>query len=345
MFEQICANLANAALAGDQQAFGPLLPAVQEQAAGLPADRLTAGVRAMAGAIAEASPHLGGWVAVLTGALVENGADAGPAGPAVVDRLVEVAAAALAFAGAWEKATGGAPPDPMEHQPSQEVWETVHPELGDGAGITMESWWALPQFAMAASTMLARDQAVRASVTERDFKISVVEQAAPHLGQLEYVRDLLKVLDGERLLVLDRATGRGWTVVIGGVGDNFQLHTLLAHALVRPGGMPGEAPDPRWVASSIDQDVEPGTPPVAGVWNLVDAHGSWIWNEGVPADIPEVGGTRIVVLDPPTYPRTWSPGRRFPLMPGSLTVEGAHAPEELRDWWQHVKPAVPPAGG
>jgi hypothetical protein len=49
----------------------------------------------------------------------------------------------------------------------------VLPELGDGGGVTMESWWALPQYAMAASTMLARGQAVRASVTERDFKISV----------------------------------------------------------------------------------------------------------------------------------------------------------------------------
>jgi hypothetical protein len=233
----------------------------------------------------------------------------------------------------------------MEHQPSREAWETVSPALGDGAGVAMESWWALPQFAMAASTMLARGQAVRASVADRDLKISVVEQAARHCGQLEYVRDLLKVLDGERLLVLDRATGRGWTVVIGGIGDNFQLHTLLAHALIRPGGIPGQAPDPRWVASSTDQDVEPGTPAVAGAWNLVDAHGSWIWNEGVPADIPAVGGTRIVVLDPPAYERTWSPGRRFPLMPGSLTVEGAHEPGELRDWWQHVKPAVPPAGG
>jgi len=40
--------------------------------------------------------------------------------------------------------------------------------------------------------------------------------------------DLLAVRDAEELLVLHPGQGRGYRVRAGGIGDNFQLHTLLA---------------------------------------------------------------------------------------------------------------------
>jgi hypothetical protein len=345
MFEQTCADLTRAAIDQDQEAFGRLLNEVQRSAGAVSAEELTAGTRAMAQGVAEASLDQAAWLAVLSGALVETGADAGAAGTAVTGRLLEVTTGALAFADAWEKTGAEEPPDPHEHEPSREIWEVVHPGLGDGAGPAMEAWWSLPRFALAASTMLSVSPMVRASVTGREALAAAVDRATPHCGQLGFVGDLLRVLDGERLLVLDRASGRGWTVVIGGIGDNFQLHALLAGELIRPGRLPGQAPDPRWVACSLDQDVTPDTPAVTGRWNLVDAHGEWIWNEGVPADIPQVDGARVVVLDPPAYERSWSPGRRFPLMPASIIVEAAHEPAALADWWQRVKPATTdPAG-
>jgi hypothetical protein len=340
MFEQTCAELTRAAIARDEQAFGGLLQQVHQVAGGLPAAELTAGVRQLAEGITRASLDQAAWLAVLSGAIVENGADANAPGTAVMGRLHEVTAGALAFAGAWEKAAGGEPPDPAENEPSRESWDVVRPGLGDGAGPAMEAWWSLPRFALAASTVLSVSPMVRASVPDRETLAVAVDRAERYCGQLAYVRDLLRVLDGERLLVLDRASGRGWTIVIGGIGDNFQLHTLLAGALIGPGRLPGTAPDPRWVASSLDQDVPPGTPAVTGHWNLVDVDGQWIWNEGVPADIPEVGGTRVVVLDPPAYTRSWNPGRRFPQMPASFFVEAEHDPASLRGWWQRVRPAT-----
>lgn len=340
MFEQMCAELSRAAIDRDEQTFGGLLQEVHRAAAAVPAAELTAGVRLLAQGIAQASLDQAAWLAVMSGAIVENGADADAPGTAVMGRLLEVTTGALAFAGAWEKAAGGEPPDPAENEPSREAWDVVRPGLGDGAGPAMEAWWSLPRFALAASTVLSVSPMVRASVPDRETLAAAVDRAEPHCGQLAYVRDLLRVLDGERLLVLDRASGRGWTVVIGGIGDNFQLHTLLAGALIGPDRLPGNAPDPRWVASSLDQDVPPGTPSVTGQWNLVDVDGEWIWNEGVPADIPEVGGTRVVVLDPPPYERSWSPGRRFPQMPASIFVEAAHDPANLQGWWQRVRPAT-----
>ncbi|GLY81141.1 hypothetical protein [Actinoallomurus iriomotensis] len=341
MFEQTCAELTRAAIdRDDERAFGRLLRQVHQAATVIPVAELTAGVRLLAQGVAEAPLDYAASLAVMSGMIVENGADADAPGTAVMGRLLEVTTGALTFADAWAKAAGGEPPDPAEHQPSREVWDVVRPGLGDGAGPAMEAWWSLPRFALAASTVLSVSPMVRASVPDRETLAAAVDRAEDHCGQLTYVRDLLRVLDGERLLVLDRASGRGWTVVIGGIGDNFQLHTLLAGELIRPDRLPGQAPDPRWVGSSLDQDVPPGTPAVTGQWNLVDVDGEWIWNEGVPADIPEVGGTRVVVLDPPPYERSWNPGRRFPQMPASLFVEAAHDPASLQGWWQRVRPAT-----
>src|SRR3569833_672443 len=170
MFEQTCADLTRAAIDQDQEAFGRLLNEVQRSAGAVSAEELTAGTRAMVQGVAEASRDQAAWLAVLSGALVETGADAGAAGTAVTGRLLEVTTGALAFADAWEKTGAKEPPDPHKHEPSREIWEVVHPGRGDGAGPAMEAWWSLPRFALAASTMLSVSPMVRASVTGREAR-------------------------------------------------------------------------------------------------------------------------------------------------------------------------------
>ncbi|HEU4955135.1 MAG TPA: hypothetical protein VFT28_11195, partial [Gemmatimonadales bacterium] len=310
-FHQICDQTVQAALVEDQ-AFSDLLPRLMDEARRVPPRELSRAMPRMAQGIAESPPNLGGWLAVLAGAWVENGADPDPVGPAVVARTVEVAAAAVAFAGAWEESAGGKPPHMKEERPSQQVLDVVAPKLGDGCVTAMMSWFALPEFAMSVCTILSVSPAVRAAVPDRDLAFKAAKLTAPHWGQMDYVADLVRVLDDHPLLVLDRESRRGWMITIRGVGDNFQLHTLLGGGLVnRPDGVPGHDPDPSWISGFTDGEA--GSEPVIGWWNLTDAHGDPIWNEGVPADIPEVNGTRVVVLDPQSYQRSWSPGRRFPL--------------------------------
>lgn len=346
-FQHLVDALVRAALVEDQ-AFSDLLPQLMHESQGAPAAAKSAALPRLAEGIAEAPVNLGGWLAVMSGAWVESGADPAPVGHAVVHRLTETIAAALAFGDAWQEATGSKPPDMQEEQPSQQIFDTVAPRLGDGAVTAMMAWFALPQFAMAGSTVLAMSPATRAGLDDREFRASVAGRAAEHLPHLDHVAALLRVLDGERLLVLDRATRHGWTVTIGGVGDNFQLHMLLAGALIgRPGGMPGTPPDPEIVACFLDADTPPGPPIASSPWNLVDAHGEWIYNEGVPADVPAVNGTRVVVIDPPSYQRTFPAGRRFPLMPATLRVDGMHLPEDLTAWWLCIRnpgPAASPSG-
>ncbi|MBA9001344.1 MULTISPECIES: hypothetical protein [Thermomonospora] len=331
------------AAAVEDRAFSDLLPRAMHESQGLSPAELTAVLPRMAEGVAQAPPNLGCWLAIMAGAWVERGASPEPAGLAVVEAATRVAAAAHAFATAWKEATGGDPPDPEESGPSQEIVDTVGPRIDGDPVAAMMAWFATPQFGMSAHTMLATSPLVRGAVSDRERRASAFSLLEQHCPAMGWVAGLLRVLDGERLLVLDRASRRGWTVTISGIGDNFQLHTLLGGALVgRPGGLPGDPADPRWISCFTSDDVEPGTPPVVGWWNLVDAHGAWIWNEGVPADIPALNGTRVVVLDPPAYRRSWSPGRRHPLMTATLTVEGQHTAEDLASWWPHIAPPQDP---
>ena len=59
-----------------------------------------------------------------------------------------------------------------------------------------------------------------------------------HAEDAVWLIGLLEVLDDEPLIVVDRATGAACEVTISGIGDNFQLHTLLAATLI-PGFVAG----------------------------------------------------------------------------------------------------------
>ncbi|MEU3723768.1 hypothetical protein [Streptomyces sp. NPDC031705] len=187
------------------------------------------------------------------------------------------------------------------------------------------AWQSLPQFEMACVAMLNSPR-VRREVPGREELAAAVARVAELSGEpFKCLAYALAVLDDEPFVVLDRATGAGFALRASGVGDNFQLHTLLADALIGRGLVQGEAPSGEAVACCRDQA---GMVPTTGSFNLVGADGEWIWNEGKPADIPVVDGVRLVVLDPPAYQRSWPAGRFFPGMTGEVVYDHALAPEE-----------------
>ncbi|MEV4253455.1 hypothetical protein AB0J52_09820 [Spirillospora sp. NPDC049652] len=334
-FHRACADLVQAAIS-DNPAFSDLLPQVMGMSQQVAPADLSAALPRVAEGLAKAQPSIGGWLAVLAGSWVESGAAPEGVGLPLVERATEVFTEALAFARAWKEATGGPPPDMQNDGPSQEIVDVLVPKLRDDSVSAMLAWFSVPQYAMAMTTVLQNSAMVRGAIQDREHRARLADELSEYHSHMAYVRDVLRVLEGERLLVLDRASKRGWTVQIAGIGDNFQLHILLGGALLgRPGCMPGEALPPEWVAWFTDQDPE-GRPIVSSPWNLVDGHGAWIYNEGVPADIPALNGTRVVVLDPPSYARSFPAGRRFPMMNGTLTIEGVHHPEDLAAWWPHI---------
>jgi hypothetical protein len=167
------------------------------------------------------------------------------------------------------------------------------------------------------------------------------------------------VLDDEPIVVLHPGQGKGYRVRISGLADNFQLHTLLADALIGrfPGRwLRGRRPSRAEVVAARDGAVHEDAPPAQGAFNLWTWRGlkpdgtlrdsfagraHWIWNEGVPADIPPFEGTRVALLGPPPYPRGWTAGRRFPSMVGDLRVEGVLTRGEVRDLLGRIAVSAP----
>ncbi|POX53130.1 hypothetical protein C3489_16480 [Streptomyces sp. Ru71] len=285
----------------------------------------------LAALLAEVPAGPRGVIAVVVGACVERGADARGCAPYVFDGLAGTLADAGAFCERWAQTGGGDFPAPEPGDPDPAVVERVGWEAAQG-------WWTLPQWEMASVAMLSRPE-VRTSLgdplrTRLLEALRPVEEASGHVFKcLAYA---LLVLDDEPLVALHRPTGTGYALRMSGIGDNFQLHTLLADALVGGGHLPGHAPSAQEVAVCRDQ---PGQVLTKGSFNLVAPDGEWVWNEGTPSDIPVVDGVRLLVLDPPPYERSWPAGRFFPNMTGDLVLERVLGTEEAGRLLSLCKPA------
>ncbi|NYI94375.1 hypothetical protein HNR12_000652 [Streptomonospora nanhaiensis] len=336
-------ELIDASVATDPQRFPAAVHQVYHLASQVPAEERELALEAL-------GPFLGGGqtvpsitadLAVVAGALVEMGTDPGSCGIEVVRLLRSMGQGAAVFLYAWERTGSGPPPEPDEVTSAAE--ERVSAELGESAPTATLCWWTIRRHGLAAKTMLSEASvrgAVRADAGLRAELVAIANQLRSALPEFDEVRELLRMAEATSALVLDRATGRGFRVFFDGIGDNFQLHTLLADALIGPEGrgLPGRRPDPRWTASFRDSAPDPEARVVEGWWNLVALDGSWVWNEGVPADIPTVDGERVLVLEPQPYERSWNAGRRHPHVRGWLEVEEEISAEEAARWWGRAVP-------
>ncbi|MFF4503268.1 Tn3 family transposase [Streptomyces sp. NPDC001401] len=109
-----------------------------------------------------------------------------------------------------------------------------------------EGWLTLPPWEMASVAML-NHAAVRAELGDRRVRlleaVRSVQEASDHDFKCLYYA--LLVLDDEPMGVLHRPTGTGYALRMSGLGDNFQLHTLLADVLVGGGHVPVTPRPPR----------------------------------------------------------------------------------------------------
>ncbi|MGW3347980.1 hypothetical protein ACWDA3_32205 [Nonomuraea rubra] len=288
-------------------------------------------------------PGIGARLGIVAGALAERGADPAPLAEPLVGQLTGLLEQSAAFAAAWRSATGEAPPEPDDDDPDW-LRNTAGRLTGQPEHEAFEladAWASVYMAHMPILSILQLSPELRAALPGRERLVAALSAVSGDRDDLEWLAGLLAVLEDERLIVLHRETGRGYEVVIGGIGDNFQLHTLLADVVSGPedhGLIEGVQPDPDWVMAASDGDVNPEDGPVHGQFNLVDAYGKWIWNDGVPADVPKLDGVRVVVLDPPPYARSWSPGRRYPMMPGTIRLERILPADEAAAWMARIAP-------
>ncbi|GAA2589093.1 hypothetical protein GCM10010435_79490 [Winogradskya consettensis] len=305
-------------------------------------ERLAQGMRAMPFFFAQD-------LAQVVGAVAGLGTDPLVVLPVLVERATEVLESAALFAGLCE-ADLGEIPDLTDESTAREALarftELARRRSLDAheAELLMQAWMSADQLVQPLLVLCQRADA-RAALPGRERLAAAIEPVRERLGTPSWLAGLLEVLDDEPLIVLDRGfagTGRGYRVTIGGIADNFQLHTLLAAALISDPAdetrLPGRPPTEIEIAAASTGDPAPDGG-ITGSWNMIDANGDWIWNEGKPADIPHHDGVRVIVLDAAPYERSWNAGRVYPLMLPTLRVDGPLTPQEAAALLSQVKPA------
>ena len=295
-------------------------------------------------------------LAVLVGACVEWGGSPVPLSDVLPRRAVSAMVGYDLFPDLWRAVSGGQPlPEGRSNtEVVREFTDYAASHRRDPAlyAAVASAWFDLIDWIKPMITCMARREFRSALPAE---VVTEIREAAAAIatGQGDWQADdttirahflegLAMVLDDEPLIVLDPASGRGFRLTMGGVGDNWQLHTLLADRLSGPDGVRWlEPPRPDWVAEATDAPLVPhlATDPVLRRFRLYDGTGRYVYPEGRPADIGTVEGTRVLVLHPPNGWFGWQNARVYEAMKPTLTLDGVLAPVEASAWLGRIVPA------
>lgn len=307
-----------------------------------------------------------GLIALISGALVEEGANMAPMAQPTLARYAEALQGAIPFIEACdtEAASGALAGDgDLGKLGREEFIMRIAPRVRQSMPRGMSAFAALKTLNTAALAVLSRSKALRRQ-TRADGAMARTSARLAELGfEQPCLYKMLSILDDEEFVVLHPQLARGYVIRIAGIGDNFQLHTLLEGALigdVAQGWLPGERPSPRSLALSAgapitDPNNLPTTVGALNLWNWTGLradgsleeglHGGtehWIWNEGIPEDIVPYRGTRVILLGQPPYRRSWFAGRFFTAMVGELEVLRRMPADEAQAWLADLARAPKP---
>jgi hypothetical protein len=343
----LIADLQAAVRAGDGARFHRCLGSVHAAGQGASTDELTDALVDMApwlctlhGLFAKA--------ALIAGAFVEWGGSPLPLAKALPGWAAYKMRLYALFQDVWPHVSGGQPfPDQDDLSAMHSAIETMA-VAADGARLPVTginqivaTWFDLEDWLKLMITLLASRE-FRAAMAGRDEVRDSAAAIASKVQSADWVYGLSVVLDSEPLVALDKASRRGFHLTMSGVGDNFQLHTLLAdrlagHGQQAPFGL--EPPRPEWVAAATDgPPLLPLTDPILRRFRLFDGLGYYVFPEGRPVDIALLDGSRVVVLHAPLGRYGWSGGRTYEHMMPTLTLDRFMEPAEAASWLARVLP-------
>lgn len=292
-------------------------------------------------------PGLGGVyakLAVLAGGCVERGGSALPLREVLPARAAEAMECYALVPDLWARAARGR--DLPDHDDLSAMGPMIKRMVRTGrrsgfpkdvtTRLTM-SWFDTTDWLAAMITAMA-EREFRLAMSDRDRVREAAAAIADRLEPAHWVFGLSVVLDDEPLVVLDPQSTSGFALTMGGIGDNFQLHTLLADRL--RDHLSTDPPEPAWVAAATDGPPRlPPTAPVVRRFRLFDGHGAYVYPEGRPADIEPIGGTRVLVLHPPLGRFAWTAGRSYEHMVPTLTLDRILDHDEAATWMSRITPA------
>lgn len=341
--------LVEAAGSTDVEDLRPACAGMIQAAAQAPWEDLHGAVTVLARGLQVPDLERAAALAVTCGALVERGAHPEIPTNAILKRLQDALPGALRLIQLASKAA-----------PGDEIEDAVFDQVRRENPAETRAWDAVDNLGLAAIACLSRREALRKQALSDKVLVDAVAPLADVHPRMHFLALLLRVLDGQELVVLHPPTKQGWRVEVSGVADNFQLQTLLADLLVgKDFGLPG-TPPPREVV-----DVMSGEGPqrieasVAGGWNLyqwniIQPDGSlpppedtfalrdrWVWGEGAPDDLERFEGRRTLVLGPATMKRQWNASRIFPALQASVELVETLAPAAVEQLLSRMGAAVP----
>lgn len=174
--------------------------------------------------------------------------------------------------------------------------------------------------------------------------------AASRDPKARLLAEVLAIPDDEVVRVIHPAARVGFRVLVRGLADVNQFHTLLADAVTgspRQGFLPGPRPHPRAVAAYRDQPADPVAAVTAARFQLfrpaaLRADGTlptdfggcdhWLWGTEPLAAIPRENGERVVLLGEPVVRTTWDVARKFSWLVGELDVVEVMTSAAVTEW-------------
>jgi hypothetical protein len=341
-------DIRDAMRAGDDARFRRCLRSLHGAGRRASVDDLTAALNDMASWLCSLNGVFSK-VALLAGAFVEWGGSPLPLAAALPGWAAYKMRLSALFDAMWPGASGGQPYPDRENlsamQPAVEAMAAAAGRAGlSVAGLEqiVASWFDLEDWLKLMITVMARRE-FRAVMADRDQVRQRAAAIASRVQSADWVYGLSVVLDDEPLVVLDHASRRGFHLTMSGVGDNFQLHTLLAdrlagHGQQGPFGL--EPPKTEWLAAATDAPPRLSfADPILRRFRLFDGLGSYVPPERRPVDIAPLDGTRVVVLHAPLGRYGWSAGRTYEHMTPILTLDRFMEPAEAASWLARVVPA------
>ncbi len=297
-------------------------------------------------------PEPAGVASRVVGAMIEAGHDPQPARTAMLGALQQTLPVCASLADEARAEIG----DPPEHLDEDEIEEWLAERgaaaLNDAAGhrpAAAVAWQRLHEIWPGAIALFSVDPAARA---EAQDLVPIAERIEDVHEAAGWLRAMLTVLHDEPYVAIEPATRTGIVGRMSGVVENFQLTTLLMDEFPRDEPRVSKAA----IAVARGEGPQQIDETVTGVWNLFTfaalqpggelpepsdlAHrDTWIWNEGMPADIPTVDGHRVILLGPAPYARSWQAQRMFLKLPARLTADLLDE-DALAQWLAKIEAAA-----
>ncbi|MFW9880440.1 MAG: hypothetical protein ACFFG0_45810 [Candidatus Thorarchaeota archaeon] len=296
-------------------------------------------------------------VAILStalGAMVESGGNPMIAVKELLDKVEKIASLSMNFNNACFEA--GVPRSDNPHAVIASVKKKIPLEA--------EAWDTLERIYPPVVAMLSKSKEARKLVKTYPELLRLIFTLARNNKGAMWLAKMFAVLDDEEMLVFYPSLELGYRIITSGVADNYQLHLLLAGALIgveKDGWIPGIPPDPTLV--SYVRDVHyigdartegffemrnwRGLKPDGTLVQMFEAYNDvrfdyfCLWGEGPLIEIPPFDGIRVIFLDPPSrgkfkISRNFNARRVFPFMDAELKVIEKLSKETVRDYFKQI---------